>query len=257
MQDKPVFIDARPAFEIVTLNARETTPNADGFGPVVPPYPSMWIEGEDLSYLADGLGPVKFAVHLMAGAETLHLDGKTDRRHNMRLFTMAPEGFTQEVPIRISFTVDAEGRLDQFMRGVDPADLDWFNSCDDDQRETITSVAKDGAIAALFTLSLMHSRNVTTAPATYVPERRRRSSRQRPAIEYHTIKLPAPKSSGGSGQITGTTKLHTARGHFKTYTADAPLMGKHVGTYYWGWQVRGKRTNGEIISSYEVGARVS
>jgi hypothetical protein len=34
-------------------------------------------------------------------------------------------------------------------------------------------------------------------------------------------------------------------------------MGKHVGTYYWGWQVRGKRTNGEIISSYEVGARVS
>lgn len=24
------------------------------------------------------------------------------------------------------------------------------------------------------------------------------------------------------------------KGHYKTYTADAPLMGKHVGTYWWG-----------------------
>jgi hypothetical protein len=26
----------------------------------------------------------------------------------------------------------------------------------------------------------------------------------------------------------------TVDGHFKTFTAEAPLFGKHVGTYWWG-----------------------
>lgn len=256
MKNKPAFIDARPAFEIITKNAIESWPSADNFGPVRPQFDQMWLEGEDWTVLPDGVTPLRYAVHIIADAPALHVaTGHTDRRHSMKIYTMSPEGFAQDVPIRIIFTVDEDGRLDEFMRGVDPEDFSWFQGCDEDHKQTLTALAQCGAISALFTLSLMHSRNVKTAPETYTPAKKRKTSRQRPSIEYHTIKLPTPRSSAsGSGELTGTTKLHTARGHFKTYTEAAPLMGKHVGTYYWGWQVRGNRKNGEIISSYEVGA---
>ncbi len=31
-------------------------------------------------------------------------------------------------------------------------------------------------------------------------------------------------------------------------------MGRHVGTYWWGWQVRGNPNNGVTITDYRVGA---
>ena len=43
------------------------------------------------------------------------------------------------------------------------------------------------------------------------------------------------------------------RGHFKTFTEDAPLFGKVVGTFWWGWQVRGTAKNGVIVSDYKIG----
>lgn len=46
--------------------------------------------------------------------------------------------------------------------------------------------------------------------------------------------------------------LHRVRGHFKTFTADRPLLGQHVGTYWWGWQIRGKAENGINVSDYRL-----
>lgn len=112
------------------------------------------------------------------------------------------------------------------------------------------------AKAAFFAISMMNCRNVQVEAKQTIARGGKKTRRARRSAEYHKIHLPTPKASGGNGtgQLSGVTKLHTARGHFKTYTAEAPLMGRHVGTYYWGWQVRGNRKNGEIISSYEVGA---
>jgi hypothetical protein len=41
------------------------------------------------------------------------------------------------------------------------------------------------------------------------------------------------------------------RGHFKTFTAEKPLMGRAVGTYSWGWQLRGDPKRGIVISDYQ------
>ncbi len=46
--------------------------------------------------------------------------------------------------------------------------------------------------------------------------------------------------------------FHMCRGHFKTYTEDAPLFGKYAGTFWWQPQARGKKENGTIIKDYEV-----
>jgi hypothetical protein len=42
------------------------------------------------------------------------------------------------------------------------------------------------------------------------------------------------------------------RGHFKTYTAEAPLLGKLTGRYYWPPHARGSRDAGEIEHEYKV-----
>ncbi|WP_225050582.1 hypothetical protein, partial [Enterococcus casseliflavus] len=75
--------------------------------------------------------------------------------------------------------------------------------------------------------------------------------------KYNTIHLPNESHSSGTKRDSGTNcgkSLHTVRGHFKIFTEDKPLLGKHVGTYWWGWQVRGSKEVGEVVSDYKVSA---
>ena len=48
--------------------------------------------------------------------------------------------------------------------------------------------------------------------------------------------------------------LHICRGHFKTFTSDAPLLGRFTGTYWWTPQVRGSKSAGTVIKDYRVTA---
>ena len=111
-------------------------------------------------------------------------------------------------------------------------------------------------------LNLINCRNVTTREQGSVFARSTREKRQRvPITRYHTIELPG---TAGRELRHGRRRRspaeeyvmsqHRVRGHFKTFTAEAPLLGKHVGTYWWGWQVRGSKDAGEVISDYEIGA---
>lgn len=48
----------------------------------------------------------------------------------------------------------------------------------------------------------------------------------------------------------GPARHHVVAGHFKTYTAEAPLLGRAVGTFFWGQFARGSRRAGEIRKVY-------
>ena len=48
--------------------------------------------------------------------------------------------------------------------------------------------------------------------------------------------------------------LHLCRGHFKTFTADAPLLGRATGTYFWAPHIRGTQNEGVVIKDYRVQA---
>lgn len=67
-------------------------------------------------------------------------------------------------------------------------------------------------------------------------------------INLHAVSVPSD-SSGGSSR---TSRMHFVRGHFKTYTEDSKLMGKHTGTYYWGHHARGDQKAGAVDQVYEV-----
>jgi hypothetical protein len=110
----------------------------------------------------------------------------------------------------------------------------------------------------LLTVSFMHCKNVHVRSVDPPDKLSRRHERKhgRPLVRYHVLDIEPMRrilDTEGEAQTKGLRHaLHICRGHFKTYTEDAPLLGKHVGTYWWPAQVRGKATEGVIEKDYRV-----
>lgn len=60
------------------------------------------------------------------------------------------------------------------------------------------------------------------------------------------------KSESNSERGELQTALHICRGHFKTYTDENPLFGKHTGTYWWAMHKRGSEDNGKVDKDYNI-----
>lgn len=54
----------------------------------------------------------------------------------------------------------------------------------------------------------------------------------------------------GSGEPM--TRAHLVRGHFKTFSAEAPLFGRYTGRFWWSPATRGDRHRGVVLKDYEV-----
>lgn len=121
-------------------------------------------------------------------------------------------------------------------------------------------IVANAAGNATYAIKLLNCKNITTitkeGPAT-INERRKREGKP-PYTSYKVLKLPI-----GDQQrvVTGNqnndkneclTRLHVCRGHFKTYTEDKPLMGRHTGTYWWPQMLKGKKENGQVIKDYKL-----
>lgn len=111
-------------------------------------------------------------------------------------------------------------------------------------------------VAAILTL-VNNPKLITYEPATVGPHLLRRWERKpQQRIDYRVIRLPDGRlTHGRSIPVDGVPAgiaLHTVRGHFATYTADAPLFGKLVGTYLKRATIRGSDRHGEVIKDYEV-----
>lgn len=110
---------------------------------------------------------------------------------------------------------------------------------------------------ALMTISFMHASNVSIE-AVDPPEKLSKKFEKRtgrPLSRYHVLEIdPMRKQLESTGATRGQLRqsLHLARGHFKVFTEDAPLFGRHVGTYWWGQQVRGSRERGVVAKDYRV-----
>lgn len=267
------LIEAQEATDKYWLDENDVWELRKDFGCMAPPYPFMWIESTahmpaskpvNGKITSPDVKPVRMGFKVEAYSEGQFMDLARILRRQFKIqpcnwvymfemFTDLPHwpSITSHryIPARGYMSVDAQGAMVQCWVETEHPDP----SIGEYMQELLWASGK----AAFYAISMMNCRNVDVLPALTATRRAGKKTRRqpKPPIEYHRIKLPTPKASGGGvGTLTGTTKLHTARGHFKTYTEDAPLMGKHVGTYYWGWQVRGRRENGEVISSYEVGA---
>jgi hypothetical protein len=153
---------------------------------------------------------------------------------------MTLEGLRAEADEAEGDLAEVEAKLDELLMGIMESEILY---------------------PALLTHSLLNCRNVETetkAPPAKLSKRHQRK-RGRPMVTFKTLKVnPMGRRSsggGGGGGVDlggGQTALHIVRGHFKTYTADRPLLGKHVGTYWWSANVRGSIDNGVVVKDYEV-----
>jgi hypothetical protein len=110
----------------------------------------------------------------------------------------------------------------------------------------------------LLALSFMHCKNVARRDATDTEgpsDKWLRRTRQ-PKLRYHVLDIEPMKQvlrTKGGIEHNGLKKaLHICRGHFATYTNDAPLFGKHTGTFWKPQHVRGDTKLGEVVKDYRV-----
>ena len=108
----------------------------------------------------------------------------------------------------------------------------------------------------LLALKLPHVKNIQISekPRSLARRHKRRSGKK---FTWRQL-LIAPQAAaerGGRGLSRDLLAAHLVRGHFKTFTSDAPLFGKHVGTYWIHPHSRGNAKNGFVTKDYEIGAQ--
>lgn len=92
-------------------------------------------------------------------------------------------------------------------------------------------------------------------PKAGIVRKQKKKKRELP-FEYKVLKLkPVGEREKSIPRHLWQNRIHLARGHFKTYTAEAPLLGKHVGRFFWQPHVRGRNRDGMIVKDYERKSR--
>lgn len=110
----------------------------------------------------------------------------------------------------------------------------------------------------LFAHALLACKNVNVQTVTPPSKLAKRAEKRhgQTMVTYKTIAVtPAGGGSGGHGHndVSGNKSLHIVRGHFKTFTEDRKLFGRHTGTYWWSPTLKGDASAGVTVSDYTVG----
>lgn len=224
------------------------------FGPQILPFPHVWLEGnwpDSDECWVEGAEAIAFYCHADDARDPtlgLHLPVRST---SYQVFALMRDGSFNRVPLAAVCRISPDGMVDSFQIKMLSTKGDFLDEPPEDYSIWFFSVIQ----SAMWAIGLMNCRNVTTREVNRHPVKRKKQRRQRdPGLDYHTIVLPGQRGQQGAshGESSGVTRLHQVRGHFKTFTPDAPLLGQHVGTYWWGWQVRGSKENGEVISDYKL-----
>ncbi len=113
-------------------------------------------------------------------------------------------------------------------------------------------------------LNVLNCRNIITKTVT-PPEklnRKRIKNKHYPYYSYKVLEISNTvakvKDQGSVGwdylsQTRGAeNRFHLCRGHFKTYSPERPLFGKHAGTFWWNAQARGSVQEGVVVKDYSI-----
>lgn len=134
--------------------------------------------------------------------------------------------------------------------------MTWTQSRE--ESETLTLRLMYVVHATLYTLN---ARNIyleaVDRPAKL--NRKREKNGKIPLYRYHVLKVArgiVRKNSHheSTHPVSGSMPVHLCRGHFKTYTAEAPMFGipGNCGRFWVPAHVRGNRQNGIVMKDYEL-----
>ncbi|WP_216917159.1 hypothetical protein [Nocardia noduli] len=223
-------------------SAKEHNP-MDLMGPLRLPFDSMWIEWSFPSWSqTDG---TRFAAWVTA--DDPDADTPDGCAQVLTFVVLCARGKDAlYTPVWTYLFVDEQGTMLGLANNVDPA-------------SDSATRARSWTLVPSAAIGFMNCRNIEVNE--HLPaERRRRPKRGGPKIpdllSHHVISLPRssrPRNLNEAREAAGDAiPLHLVRGHFKTYTAEAPLLGRHVGTYWWHPTVRGLQENGRVAATYRV-----
>jgi hypothetical protein len=115
-------------------------------------------------------------------------------------------------------------------------------------------------LPVLLAVSLMHCRNVEirTVEPNAEASRTHRRRRGHRLVRYQVLDIEPMRQllneAGAEDAKAGGLRraLTICRGHFKTFTPDAPLFGRHTGQFWWAPHVRGNPDAGIVVNDYRV-----
>lgn len=135
------------------------------------------------------------------------------------------------------------------------ADPPAIQSADDILQHHIENGDELKALNAV--LMFLNCRNIETIdnpPPEKLNKKRKKKGKQ-PLFTYKTLVIkPTGKQQQSVPRHLWENRIHLCRGHFKTYTAEAPLFGKYTGRYWWQPSVRGRSKDGVVMKDYQVEA---
>jgi hypothetical protein len=259
------FFDINTASELYWQGRQDYYSLNEDFGSMLPPYDKVWMEWTlPKRVLAKGghwmelESPYSWAANINSYA---HGDS---RIMDVNLFVSSPTAMVApnfdgeivpgvvSIPITASLHLDGKTGLVKDIYDYAPADA---VEKDSKTYDFIRDELYDKNVVWM-ALQLMNCKNISTRPLGSVFSRSSAQKRKgEPTVKYQTIVLPGSQTghhSTGRRPKQDVLALHKVRGHFKTFTPERPLLGRHVGTYWWGWQVRGNPENGVVISDYQL-----
>jgi len=125
---------------------------------------------------------------------------------------------------------------------------------DNENFKSIVGALEDCCLLALSFCNCKKSQIVEQSISRQV---RRNSERHNiPIVKEYTLEIPQVKTVYEDIEVvpgSGIKKaFHLCRGHFKTYTKEKPLMGKHQGTFWWDMHLKGSSEYGIIDKDYKI-----
>lgn len=264
---------AQEAFEAALRGARQNGEFSllNDLPNVAPPFQEMWIEATTGQFVATNLvgsqplsfpKTVGFMLHSMPTRDMVSFAHATSHQdHIIRCHERYPdahwivsvEGFLErernvsEMMGHWAYAVDPLGRLIGDL-------VPFIEEHDNDGKR---SGMRFFARLPLLAISFCQCRNVMVreiGPDAGEVKRRARSG-SRPLLRYHVLELGQFRktlAAAGAKDSGIVHAMHICRGHFKTYTPDKPLMGRHVGTWWWGETLRGDAAHGVVTKDYRT-----
>jgi hypothetical protein len=148
---------------------------------------------------------------------------------------------------------------DSIVRALEHEAERFGRAIDEEIRNHHLFVIRDALFPALMAISFMHCKNVvrkTMEPKEHGRFKKKENRHRKPEHSYVVLEIEPLKAileSEGMAETQGLEKaLHVCRGHFKTYTPDAPMFGKHVGSFFFAEHIRGSGKSGTITKDYVV-----
>lgn len=252
---KHVWFGQAPQLDAILSRRTDSETLRNSVGPQRLPFEHLWLEGLWHPSCGGMNGADAYAIYCHSNdARNPDLSTSDVESTTYQIFALMNDGFIRRAPMAVLNVVDSHG----LVRGTQVYALapeGNFTVPMDTRTDNKAKWAIGMVMPAMWAIGLMNCKNVHLEEVEVSPRAGKKSRRKRPSVRFNTIVLPGGQSTkpvdrGGSRE----TAVHQVRGHFKTFTAEAPLLGQHVGTYWWGWQVRGNKKNGVVVSDYKIGA---